>query len=154
MRSLPRTITVETLVPATPDAVWAVLTDVARVGEWSHEARGGRWTRGEGAAVGNVFRGTNRLGQLRWSRPCTVVAATAPTRFAYRTDGGLAGDQTEWSFDLTPEGAGTRLRETYQIVAMPRLLEFFVVRLMPGHLDRSAALLGDLERLGAVAAAS
>ncbi|HET6153662.1 MAG TPA: SRPBCC family protein [Marmoricola sp.] len=154
MPRLPRTASAEAVVPAPPEAVWSLLADVTRVGEWSHEARGARWTVGDGAVVGNVFRGTNKLGQLRWARPCTVTVAEAPYRFAYRTDGGLAGDATEWSFELSTEGEGTRIRETYQIHAMPRLLELAVVRLMPSHLDRGPALAGDLERLGALAASA
>lgn len=152
MPRLPRSKSAEVVVPVSIDKVWDLLVDVTRVGEWSHEANGARWTRGDGPVVGNVFKGTNRLGQLRWSRPCTVVAAEAPIRFAYRTDGGLAGDQTEWTFELAEVAGGTRIRETYRIVSMPRALEFFVVRLMPSHLDRTDALASDLRRLGALAA--
>jgi len=149
---LPRTRVVEVTVAASPDAVWEVLVDVARVGEWSHEARGAQWTKGNSAAVGNTFRGTNRLGRIRWSRRCTVTAAERPSRFSYRTHGGIFGDQTEWTFDLVPTGTGTLLRETYQILTMPRALEAAVVVLMPSHRDRGAALKGDLERIGALAA--
>lgn len=154
MPRLPRTRTAQAVVPAPPGAVWDVLVDVGRVGEWSHEAHGARWTRGAGAAVGNEFRGTNRLGLLRWARRCTVTEAVAPSRFVYRTDGGPAGDQTEWAFTLEPVEGGTRVTETYTILTMPRWLEAAVVRLMPSHLDRTAAMTGDLERLGDVARSS
>ncbi|MCZ4497478.1 MAG: Hemerythrin cation binding domain protein [Marmoricola sp.] len=154
MPRLPRSVTASVVVPAPADAVWEVLVDIGRIGEWSHEARGARWVTGVGPAVGNVFRGTNRLGSLRWARACTVLTADVGQRFAYRTDGGLAGDRTEWSFELTPAEGGTRVTERYQILRMPRLLEAAVVRLMPSHLDRTAALVGDLERLGALAALS
>jgi len=149
---LPRTVSASVVVPASSGAVWDLLVDVARVGEWSHEARGARWLTGHGPVVGNVFRGTNRLGRLRWARRCTVTVAEQRSRFAYRTDGGILGDRTEWSFDLEDVEGGTRVTERYEIVRMPRALEACVVRLMPSHLDRSAALAGDLERLGALAA--
>lgn len=152
MPRLPRTRSAEVVVPASIEALWALVIDVTRVGEWSHEACGARWVTGGGPAVGNVFQGTNRLGWLRWSRPCTVTACEEPSRFSYRTDGGLAGDQTEWTFELSAVDGGTRIRQSYQIVTMPRALEFLVVRLMPSHLDRSGALAEDLERLGAIAA--
>lgn len=151
MVRLPRTKTAEVVVPASPGAVWSVLVDVSRVGEWSHEATGARWVRGDGPALGNVFQGKNRLGRIRWSRPCTVTACDEPSRFSYRTDGGAVGDQTEWTFELAAVEGGTRIRETYQILRMPRLTEIAVVRLMPSHRDRSAAMAGDLERLGSVA---
>lgn len=152
MPRLPRTVSASVVVPAPADAVWDVLVDVARVGEWSHEARGARWCSGDGPVVGNVFRGTNKLGQLRWARRCTVTVAEPGSRFAYRTDGGVLGDRTEWSFVLEAVDGGTRVTESYEIQRMPRALEACVVRLMPSHLDRGPALAGDLERLGALAA--
>lgn len=149
---LPRTACTEVVVPAALADVWAVVVDPTRVGEWSHEALGAEWVEGDGSAVGDVFRGTNKLGGLRWSRRCTVTAREEQSRFSYRTDGGLAGDQTEWTFELAAVEGGTRIRESYQILAMPSALEFFVVRLMPSHLDRTEALAGDLERIGVLAA--
>ncbi|MET3960439.1 uncharacterized protein YndB with AHSA1/START domain [Marmoricola sp. OAE513] len=151
-RRLPRSKTVSVVVPAPPEAVWAVLTDVTRVGEWSHEATGARWVQGDGPTAGNAFKGTNRLRWIRWSRPCTVVESVPGVRFAWTTNGGLAGDATRWSFELEAVPEGTRITETYQIEKMPRLLEAAVVRLMPTHLDRAAAMAGDLARLGDLAA--
>jgi hemerythrin-like domain-containing protein len=50
--------TVTGLVP--PEAVWAVLADVTRVGEWSHECRSVRWLDGSHGGPGARFRGRNR----------------------------------------------------------------------------------------------
>ncbi|MCW2785327.1 MAG: hypothetical protein JWP74_1844 [Marmoricola sp.] len=144
----------EMIVPVTADAIWAVLTDVTRVGEWSHEARRARWTSGDRVAVGSVFRGANRVGWVRWSRPCTVIEVVENEVFAFRTDGGIYGDSTRWTFRLMPEGAGTRIVETYRIEAMPRWMKRLVLLALPGHQDRQSALVEDLRRLGEVAAAA
>ncbi|MFL6157671.1 MAG: SRPBCC family protein [Marmoricola sp.] len=149
---MPRTSSVVVDVPAPPEAVWAVLTDVSRVGEWSHEARTARWTRGDPGAVGSVFRGRNRSGPVRWSRPCTVRESVPYSRFVWATDGGPFGDRVVWEFDLAATATGTRITQRYRIEAMPRLLEAAVVRVLPGHRDREAALAADLVRLGEVAA--
>ncbi len=33
-------------IAAAPERVWALVTDITRMGEWSPESTGGRWTRG------------------------------------------------------------------------------------------------------------
>ena len=38
-KQIPRSSRVEVEVPAPVDAVWRVITDVTRTGEWSHECR-------------------------------------------------------------------------------------------------------------------
>ena len=44
---LPPHLTVETEVSASPGQVWTLLTDVTRVGEWSHECRAASWLVGD-----------------------------------------------------------------------------------------------------------
>ena len=70
-------------VAASPAQVWSVLADVRRVPEWSHECHHVAWLGGatEGA-VGARFKGSNRVGRVRWARPCTVtdLVSTWPTR--------------------------------------------------------------------------
>lgn len=145
--------TAEATVDASPEQVWALLTDVTRVGEWSHECHEAAWV-GDGPAapvVGARFRGRNRAGLARWGRPCEVTVAEPPRRFVYRTDGGWAGDCTEWAFDLHPAGSGTRIVQSYRVLALPRWAETVICLLVPAHTDRRAALTADLERLCAVA---
>jgi hypothetical protein len=143
---------VETEVAASPDAVWAVLTDVTRVGEWSHETRGARWLDGDRAAVGATFRGANKAGAIRWSRVCTITDLVEPSKLAYITDGKLFGDSARWVFELVPVPGGTRIIQTHQVVSLPRWLELIVFVFVPAHRGRLDALSADLERLGALAA--
>src|SRR6266702_2020774 len=74
------------IVDAPVEAVWRVITDVTRTGEWSHECRQVAWLHGAAqAAPGVRFRGRNRSGLLRWSRVCEVIAVDTPREIAWRT---------------------------------------------------------------------
>src|SRR5512141_1825811 len=89
---------VEVVVAATVRQVWEVISDVTRIGEWSHECHSARWLdHHRGLVTGARFRGRNRAGWARWSRtseivtvdpPCEIVWRTVPTR--------LFPDSTRW----------------------------------------------------------
>ena len=130
-----------------------MLTDVPRVGEWSHECHTAQWLDGaDRAAVGTRFRGTNKARFARWSRPCTIGVLDAERCFTYRTNGGVMQDATEWTFTLEPTDSGCRITQSYEIISLPRATEWVISKVLPEHVDRSSALRGDLERLGTVAA--
>ena len=79
-RRIPRTGHVDIVVDAPIDAVWNVVTDVTRVGEWSHECRRVEWLDGATeAAPGVRFRGTNKAGPWTWSRINEVLVVDEPT---------------------------------------------------------------------------
>jgi hypothetical protein len=143
----------EVVVDARPEQVWAVLGDVTRTGEWSHECHEVTLLGDASGAltVGTQFRGRNRAGLVRWSRPCTVTELDPARRLAWHTDGGWLGDCSEWVYDLTPTGNGTRIVQHYRILSLPRWFERLIWRILPAHRDRSDALRGDLLRLGEVA---
>jgi len=142
---------VEVEVPAAPDAVWSVLSDVTRIGEWSHECRDGAWLDEPPARTGARFRGRNRNGPARWGRVCVVTEWDPPRRFAYRTEGSWVGDSTAWTFTLQAAGSGTRIVQSFRVLSLPRWAEIVIMLLVPGHHDRLEALAGDLSRLGEVA---
>ncbi len=140
-------------VAASPEQVWAVLTDVTRVGEWSHECRSARWLAGSGG-VGARFVGANQAAWSRWKRPCVVTAWEPGRLFAFRTQGPrLVRDCSEWTFALeSVPGGGTRITQTFRILSLPVPVERLIWLTLPPHRNRTAALAGDLERLGALAA--
>ncbi len=145
---------VDVVLDAPPQQVWDVLTDVPRVGEWSHECRTATWIDGhENPVVGAVFVGGNQSGRTRWRRKCTVTESVAPRRWVYRTSGGVPRDSTEWRFELEalPDG-GTRVRQSFRVLRLARAMEVAIYLLVPQHRDRREALRGDLVRLGRVAA--
>jgi uncharacterized protein YndB with AHSA1/START domain len=145
----------ETTVTAPVDAVWRVIADVTRTGEWSHECHHVAWLDGAVRAEPGVrFRGRNRSGWLRWSRTCEMLAVDPPTRIAWRTIATpMFVDSTEWTVRLEPLAAGTRIVQEYRLTRCPRWWEWIATRLIPGHIDRTVALTDDLRRIGAIAEA-
>jgi len=147
----------EAMSDAPPGAVWQIVADVTRTGQWSHECRRASWL-GPAAtpAPGARFRGSNRSGWLRWRRVCEILTADPPQELAWRTlSTPLYPDSTQWRIALQPAGTGTRITETYQVVKPPPpWLDRLMARANPSHTDRAAALDGDMRRLAALAAAS
>lgn len=77
-------VTVE--VAAGPMALYEMVSDVPRMGEWSPENVGCTWLGGAtGASVGARFKGKNQRGWRRWSTVNEVVEADPGRAFAFRT---------------------------------------------------------------------
>lgn len=106
-------VVVDRHVDASPEAVYALVSDVTRMGEWSPETTACRWVGGAtGPATGARFRGSNRKGWRRWSTTSTVVAAEPGRRFAF--DVVFAGVPiASWSYEFTPEDGGCSVRERW-----------------------------------------
>lgn len=139
-------------VEAPPSAVWEVVSDVTRVGEWSGECRGCSWVgQADSASPGARFRGRNRRGSFRWTRLNEVIQADAPHRLVWKT---IARppypDSVEWELTLVPHGDGTLVTESFRVLKIPRLMEWFIGLALPAHRDRTSDLAEDLDRLKAV----
>ena len=139
-------------VPADIEAVWDVVRDVTRVGEWSHECVSVSWVGdATSSAPGARFRGRNRAGIFRWGRMCEIVSAepyvlvwrTVPTTFY--------PDSSEWRIVLAEHGGGSTIEQSFEVVRAPKALVLLYGLLIPAHRDRTAALADDLRRLGDVA---
>jgi hypothetical protein len=141
-------------VRAPADAVWAVVSDVTRTGEWSGECKGCEWVGPvTEARPGAQFRGRNHRRGLRWSRRNEVDVADASQELAWHTVmSAIFRDSTEWRIVLAPtaDGQGTDVTESFRITHISRPLDWLFGLAMPPHRDRSADLAADLERLKAV----
>ncbi|WP_336209689.1 SRPBCC family protein [Nonomuraea sp. LPB2021202275-12-8] len=105
---------VEVLTDATPEKVWDLITDVARLGEWSPECTGGTWLGGaRGPAAGARFEGRNSFPNGDTSTvTCAVTAAERPARFAWDVlDGERIG--SSWSYEVSAAGGRTRVRHSF-----------------------------------------
>jgi len=100
-------------IAASADAVYDLVSDVTRMGEWSPENIGGRWLNGATApSVGARFRGSNRRGWRRWSTTCTVVAADRGRMFAFEV--AVFGiPASRWTYECQPDGDATLVTETW-----------------------------------------
>jgi uncharacterized protein YndB with AHSA1/START domain len=131
-------------IDAPPERVWAAVTDITRMGEWSPESTGGRWTRGAvGPAPGARFVGGNAHGWVRWRTHCRVVECEAPQRFAFT----VAENGMTWGWRLEAEGAaGTRLTQWRDRTTPPNVLaRAFVATGLAGR-DREAMMVDGMHR--------
>ena len=106
-------VSVERAIAAPAGAVWAMISDVTRMGEWSPETTGCSWKGGaDGPAVGAKFSGDNRNGRRTWSTVNTVIAADAPTSFAFVTSAGPL-KVAEWRYEIAESATGCVVTETW-----------------------------------------
>lgn len=149
-----RSGSVDLVVPAEPDAVYAVVHDVTRIGERSPECHTATWLPGAPAGtVGARFRGSNRAGwAARWSRRCEVVVADRARAFAFRTLPERLDltrrDSTTWRYDLEPVDGGTKVTHSYEITLLPlRPMRAVYGALLPDHRDMRPQMRTNLEAL-------
>ena len=104
-------------VDSPPEAVWALVSDVTRIGEFSPETFEAEWTRGStGPTVGAYFKGhvkRNGVGPTYWA-PCRVTACE-PNRLFEFSVGTKEVTLNNWGYRLEPEGPGTRVTEYFRI---------------------------------------
>jgi Polyketide cyclase / dehydrase and lipid transport len=103
-------------IAAASDLVYDLITDVARMGEWSPECYRCEWLDAATAAVrGGRFRGYNRLGRLRWERTAVVDTAERGHEFGFTTINDRTGRrETQWRYTMQPSASGTLLTESLQ----------------------------------------
>lgn len=132
-----------TTVDAPPEQVWALVTDITRMGEWSPECTGGRWILGAaGPTVGARFLGFNRHGLVRWLTRCRVTECEEPRRFGFE----VAENGMTWGWRLEPDGAGTRLTQWRERSGpVPLLARLFVASGVAGR-DREDLMVAGMER--------
>ena len=98
------------VVNADADTLYALVSDVTRIGEWSPQCRACWWDEGGGPTVGSYFTGRNDDGKRTWETRSRVVAADPGREFSWVVNDGWV----RWGFVLEPlEGpdGGTRLTE-------------------------------------------
>ncbi|MBP2475912.1 ribosome-associated toxin RatA of RatAB toxin-antitoxin module [Crossiella equi] len=99
-------------VKATPEAVYALVSDVPNQHRFTQECRGADWLPpATGPAPGARFRGHNQAGKARWSTTCRITAADPGRRFTYRVTGGPIKVAT-WSWTIEPTPDGCRVTES------------------------------------------
>jgi hypothetical protein len=140
-------------IEAPPEKVYEVVTDVTRMGEWSPETRSAEWTGGAtGPEVGAKFKGRNANKLARWSTSPRVVAAEPGREFAFVTTW-LGKDATRWTYRLDPDGAGTKVTESFETLAdVPwyfRASERWLMGVKDRKADLEANMATTLERLKA-----
>ena len=101
-------------VDVAPEALYDLVADVTRMGEWSPETVRCQWLDGATAAAPGVrFKGTNKRGFVRWSTKPEIVVADRGRELAFDTKS--AGPSTRWTYRFEPApGGGTDLVESFE----------------------------------------
>ena len=105
------TVTQDVAAPA--EQVWALLSDLTRMPEWSPENDEVSWIGGATeAAVGAKFRGSNHNGGKSWKSTGEITSLDPGHSFAFLTTVGPI-KVAEWGYEVTPTDAGCRISETW-----------------------------------------
>jgi hypothetical protein len=100
-------------IAASPEVLFALISDLPKMGQWSPENTGGSWVKGAtGAAVGARFAGTNSNGKRSWTTSSTVVTCEAPSRFGFDVKAGPL-KIANWSYAIVPNAAGSTVTEAW-----------------------------------------
>jgi hypothetical protein len=97
------------VVAASPEALYDLVSDVTRVGEWSPECRASWWDEGAGPEVGDWFTGRNEAGDNTWETKSQIVAADRGKEFAWQ----VGGSYVRWGYTFSPVDGGTELTESW-----------------------------------------
>lgn len=147
-------VTVEIAAP--PERVYALVSDITRMGEWSPECIRCSWARGAaGPAVGARFKATNKGKRgPSWFNTPTVTVAQPDREFAFNRSGPAIGSYT-WRYVMEPTATGTRLTESFDAEKPLGSAMTWITEKWVGSNDRDADLhagmVTTLERVKAAA---
>lgn len=111
MTTLAPTVSDSIEISASADAVYGLVSNLTVLAEISAETTAARWTKGDRAAVGAVFRGSNVNGSKKWTTTCTVTDAAAGRSFGFAvTSFGIP--ISRWRYDIEPTATGCRVIES------------------------------------------
>ncbi|MGB3770467.1 MAG: SRPBCC family protein [Rhodococcus sp. (in: high G+C Gram-positive bacteria)] len=108
------------VVGATPEALYSMVSDVTRTGEWSPICRECWWAEGADGGVGSQFTGRNSTEDRTWETTSTVEVADPGHEFAW-----IVGNSfVRWGYTMEPAGSGsTTLTESWKF--LPDGIAFF-----------------------------
>lgn len=116
-------IEVSRTIAAPPEAVFAAITDITRMGEWSPETIAAEWNEGfSAAAVGAQFTGHNTAGEAEWSTRATITEFVENERFFFDCD---MNDFvfSKWGYVIEPADGGCTVTELSQNLIPEELRE-------------------------------
>ena len=93
-------------IDAPPAKVWALISDLSRMPEWSPQTRKMKLL--GSMRVGAKTVNVNRRGLQAWPTTSTITAIEPERKLAFR----VALNGTEWSYELEPIDGGTRVIES------------------------------------------
>jgi ribosome-associated toxin RatA of RatAB toxin-antitoxin module len=100
-------------VNAAPEAVYDLVADVTRIGEFSPVCKSAQWT----DDAHTTFTGDNVTPEMQWTTHCRVDVAERGEEFTF-TNAGMDGqrDLVRWSFTFAHVGDGCEVTEHWQVL--------------------------------------
>lgn len=133
-----------TVVAASAEKVYDLVSDLPGMGRLSPENTGGSWLGGAtGPEVGARFRGRNRNGWRFWTTVARVEDADPGRRFAFRVSS-LGIPVARWAYDISPAEGGVTVTESWTDLR-PGWFKT-PAGLLTGVLDREASTARNLEK--------
>lgn len=136
------TDTVERVLHALPEDIYALVSDITRTPELSPEIIRTRWIRGAtGPEVGARFLAVNSLGGIwTWPNFPVVIVAEPGREFAISRTEPFFGT-LEWRYTFLPQGEGSTLvRESYTVTRPLTRAAWFMIEKLIGSTDRAGEL--------------
>jgi uncharacterized protein YndB with AHSA1/START domain len=134
-----RELRAETMVEATPERVWELLTDFARMADWSPEMVRMLPLKPGGLRVGQWYLGINRRKAVVWPTRSVVAAVDAGRRLVWDTRSSGA----QWIWELEPAGTGTRVVHRRPV---PRRVTYLSRAFAPAFLGGNVEHADELEQ--------
>ena len=131
--STPVVVTKE--INASPETVFAMVSDLTRMGEWSPENQGGQWVKGAtGPAVGAQFKGRNSNGKKSWGTMVKVFEFAPGSKIVFAL---MVGPSRwcDWAWEVTPSANGSLV--THSWIDRRSKFSNTLGRLVSGVADRS-----------------
>ncbi len=100
------------VVHSSPEAVYEMVSDVTRTGEWSPICTGGWWDEGAGPTVGSWFTGRNEIPGRTWETRSRVTVAEPGREFAFE----VGESFVRWAYSLAAVDGGTELTESWEFL--------------------------------------
>ncbi len=94
-------------IAAPPEKVWALISDLSRMPEWSPQVRK-QFVLGRRVKNGTRTFNINGQGKLRWPTTAKVVEFEPNRRLAFK----IVENRTIWTYELEAIDGGTRLTES------------------------------------------
>jgi uncharacterized protein YndB with AHSA1/START domain len=94
-------------IAAPPEKVWALVSNLRRMGEWSPQCSR-MIVLGREIKLGTRTLNVNRHGKLRWPTTAKVVAFDPNKKLAFR----IVENRSVWTYDLEETPTGSRLTES------------------------------------------
>jgi hypothetical protein len=101
------------VIKRTPEEVYALISDVTKMGDWSPVCKACWWDEGNGPRVGAKFTGRNEVPERTWETRSEVVVADPGKEFAWAV--AEPPTRARWGYALKAVDGGTEVTETWEL---------------------------------------